>query len=134
MSLIIANSNSIAHDANLLAQEHRIKAGCLRPSPSIRITDEQDEAVYQSRVYRGDRVVFTQNSPTPPRGYGVKNGSRGTVIEINSFTSEIAVVLDNKKYVKVNVREYPHIRLAYAVTTYKSQGATLPQDSNHSGG
>ena len=83
------------------------------------ITDEQEEAVYESRVYRQDRVVFTQNS-TGPKGYGVRNGSRGTVIEVNTFTSEIAVLLDNKKYVRVNARKYPHIRLGYAVTTYKS--------------
>ena len=125
--LILANTNELAHSANTLAQEHRLRAGCIHPSPSLRITDEQDDAVYESRVYRGDRVVFTQNTPAPPYGHGVKNGSRGTVIEINSFTSEIAVVLDNKKHVKVNVRKYPHIRLAYAVTTYKSQGASIPR-------
>ena len=126
-ALILANTNGISHKANLLAQEHRLRAGCIQPSPSIRITDEQDEAVYESRVYRGDRVVFTKNSPDPPRGYSVKNGSRGSVIEINAFTGEIAVLLDNKKYVKVNVRKYPHIRLGYAVTTWKSQGASIPK-------
>jgi conjugative relaxase-like TrwC/TraI family protein len=124
--LILANTNKLTHAANHACQEHRLRAGCIRPSVSIAISDEQEEAVYESRIFRGDRVACTENS-TGPKGYGVRNGSRGSVIEINTFTSEIAVLLDNKKYVKINVRKYPHIRLGYAVTTYKSQGASIPR-------
>ena len=120
-ALILANRNDVAHKANLLAQEHRLRAGCIQSSLSLRITDEQEDFVYESRVHRGDRVLFTRNSAK----YGVKNGSIGDVIEINTFTAEIAVILDNKKYLKINVNRYPHIRLGYAATTYKSQGASI---------
>lgn len=126
-ALILANTNELAHKANEICQEHRLGAGCIHPSPSIRITDEQDEAVYKSRVYCGDRVCFTRNSQARPWGYDVKNGSRGTITEINFFTSEITVVLDTKKMVRVNVRDFPHIRLGYAVTTWKSQSTSTPK-------
>jgi conjugative relaxase-like TrwC/TraI family protein len=125
-TLIVTNENAVAHQINLLCQEHRLKAGCIRSSPSIRITDEQPEDIYDSHVYCGDRVVFTQNTQTFPKGYGVKNGSRGTVVEIHSFTGRIVVLLDNKKLVRIPVRKYPHIRLGYAVTTYKSQSSSVP--------
>ncbi len=124
--LILANTNKLTHAANTACQDHRLRAGCIQPMPSLQIVDEQDEGVYESRVFVGDRIACTENS-TGPKGLGVRNGSRGSVIAVNSFLGEIAVLLDNKKYVTINVRKYPHIRLGYAVTTYKSQGASIPR-------
>ena len=125
-ALIITNQNAVAHQVNQLCEEQRLNAGCIRPSPSIRITDEQEEDVYESHVCCGSRVVCTQNTQPFPKGIGVKNGSRGTIVEIRSFTGEIIVLLDNKKLVKIPVRKYPHLRLGYAVTTYKSQSSSVP--------
>ena len=121
--LMLANTNDLSHKANLLAQEHRLRAGCIRATPSLRITDEQHEGVFESRVYCGDRVIFHRNS----RELGVTNGSTGYAVSVNWITNEIVVVLDNKQYVKVNVRAYPHLRLAYAITTWKSQSASIPK-------
>lgn len=125
-AVIIANRNKYVHKANLQCQEHRLRAGVLGYGASIRIIDEQDDNVYESRAYVGDRVLCTRNS-MGHKGYGVVNGSTGTVKAISPYTSEIAVMLDNGRYVTINVAKYRNIRLGYAGTTWKLQGATVPK-------
>lgn len=71
--MILANTNQLAHTANQLCQKHRLRAGVLQKGSSIRVTDEQDDAVYESRLYVSDRVLFTKNS-RGKHGYGVDNG------------------------------------------------------------
>ena len=122
--LILANSNDLTHTANQICQEHRLRAGVLQANRSIRVTDEQDDAVYESRLHVHDRVLCTKNSHGR-NGYGVDNGSLGTVTAISPFTPEIAVALDDGRHVRINVAKYPHIRLGYAVSTYRSQGSSI---------
>ena len=124
-TVILTTTNALAHTASLLCQEHRLRAGVLQDSPSIRITDEQEDAVYESQAYVHDRVLFTKNS-LGRKGYGVCNGSVGTITAISPFTPEIAVRLDDGRSVRVNAAKYRHVRLAYAMTTYKAQGASIP--------
>lgn len=125
-TLILANTNDITHQVNQICQEHRLRAGVLQADHSIRITDEQEDAVYESRLHVHDRVLFTKNSHGS-KGYGVDNGSLGTVTAINPnpFAREISVALDNGRHVRINVRKYPHLRLGYSATTYRAQGASI---------
>ncbi len=125
-AIILANTNDIAHTAGQICQEHRLRAGTISNANSTVIIDETDDAIYESRVYVGDRVLFTKNS-RGPRGYGVDNGSLGTVTAISPFGSAVSVSLDDGRCVRVDVHEFPHIRLGYSVTTYKSQGASIPK-------
>ncbi len=123
---ILANTNEICHAANTLCQEHRLRAGTIEASRSIRITDEQNDRVYESNAHLFDRVLFTRNS-RGRHGYGVNNGTLGTITAISPFSSEIAVLLDHGGTVRINVAKFPHIRLGYAMTTYKAQGASIPK-------
>ncbi|MHB8973993.1 MAG: MobF family relaxase [Pirellulaceae bacterium] len=125
-AIILANTNDISHTANTICQEHRLRAGTVDAGCSIRITDEQKETVYESSAYLYDRVLFTRNS-RGRHGYGVNNGSLGTVTAISPFTPEMTVLLDHGRSVRVNVQKFPHVRLAYALTTYKAQGASIPK-------
>ncbi len=122
-AVLIANTNELVHKANTTCQEHRLAAGVLDRSVSIRIVDEQDDAVWESRVHVGDRVLFTRNS-TGRKGYGVVNGSLGTVMAISPSTPEISVMLDNNTRVTVDVAKYRNILLGYTGTTWRLQGAT----------
>lgn len=122
-AIILANTNELVHTANHLCQEHRLRAGCVDPSLSVRVFDEQSDACWESQVHVGDRVLFTKNS----RQLGVENGSLGTVTAIRQFPSKIHVVLDDGRQVTVDVRRFPHVRLGYAATTHKSQGASIPK-------
>ena len=67
-----------------------------------------------------DRVLFTKNEQTK---YGVRNGSRGTVIAIQD--TAIAVELDSGFRTIVDAADFPHIRLGYALTNFAVQGRTL---------
>ena len=82
--------------------------------------------MYESSAYLYDRVLFTRNS-RGRHGYGVNNGTLGTVTAISPFTPEMTVLLDHGGRFGSTSQKFPHIRLGYAMTTYKAQGASIPK-------
>lgn len=102
-ALILGNTNELVETANRLCQEHRLRAGCIDSSSSVRVTDEQDDGCLESAVHVGDRVLFTRNSPRD----GVENGSLGTVLAIRHYPPAIHAVLDDHRRVTLNVRSFP---------------------------
>jgi hypothetical protein len=69
---------------------------------------------------QGDRLVFGQND----KSLGVQNGSLGEIKGIDD-KGNMQVMLDNGKEVSTNFANYKNVDHAYAVTTHKSQGATV---------
>ena len=124
-AIILTSTNDAADEANHLCQQHCLNAGCLRKNRWLDIVDESDSGVYSARAHVGDRVLFTKNS-YGKHGYGVDNGSLGTIMEINRIRRTILVRMDHGRTVLIPVRRFPHIRLGYAMTTYKGQGGTFP--------
>jgi ATP-dependent exoDNAse (exonuclease V) alpha subunit len=95
-----------------MCQEARLAAGELGPSLPLGTT----------RFHRFDRVLFMRNRSY----YGLTNGELGTVTAINPVTLTLTVKLDDtKKSVAVPLREYQDLALGYAMTTHKSQSATV---------
>jgi len=121
---ILASTNREVEALNDACQNVRLKAGEIG-GRSTTIADEDDEGktAYSSRVYRGDRIVFTQND----RRLKVRNGFTGTVIGIERFGRRISVQLDGGDRIIVPVKEYRHIRRGYALTVHKAQGGTYPE-------
>lgn len=109
--LILASSNAEASRLNQMAQTQRMLAGGL---------GKQALGIAGSDLHHGDRVLFTRNS----KRYGVQNGSLGTVTEVDVANGILTVRLDRGKLVMVPVRDYAHLKLGYALTTHKAQGAT----------
>lgn len=110
-NLILASTNAESTVLNRMAQTQRMLAGGL---------GKQALAVAGSDFHRGDRLLFTRNS----KRYGVQNGSLGTVTEVDAANQILTVKLDQGKLVLVPVKDYAHLKLGYAMTTHKSQGAT----------
>ncbi len=110
-NLILASSNADASLLNRMAQTQRMLAGGL---------GKQALGVAGSDFHYGDRVLFTRNS----KRYGVQNGSLGTVTAVDVANGILTVKLDRGKLVMVPVRDYAHLKLGYALTTHKAQGAT----------
>jgi Ti-type conjugative transfer relaxase TraA len=110
-NLILVGTNLEAKSINEKAQLKRFSAGKLGED-SVQIGSE--------RAFAGDRVLFTKNS----RDYGVRNGQLATVEGIDSRRNILEAKLDNGKKVNINLNDYNHIKLGYAVTTHKSQGMT----------
>jgi conjugative relaxase-like TrwC/TraI family protein len=110
-NLILASTNAETATLNRMAQTQRMLAGRLGVHAI---------AVAGSDFYCGDRVLFTRNS----KRYGVQNGSLGTVVGLDEWDRTLTVKLDKGKRVFIPTKEYEHVKLGYAVTTHKSQGAT----------
>lgn len=93
---------------------------------------------------KGDRIRFTQNDHS---GWfvkntsenvlqffkgrfiliskGVKNGTFGTVLSYNKWTSFVHVRLDDGRSVKFNPTQYAHVTHGYAMGIHKSEGSTF---------
>lgn len=108
-SLMLAGTNGDVAALNALAQSRRLAAGLLS-GPSLEVSGQP--------MYQGDRVVFTRNSIH----LAVFNGDTGTV---KVLTDRLAVVrLDDGRSIEFDPSHYPHLRLAYCLTTHKAQGLT----------
>lgn len=112
-SLIFTGTREEAGLLNRLAQGERREAGALG--------EEHLTAPGGGLFYVGDRVLFTQKSPL----LGVQNGSLGEIVSLDAARNELSVRLDTGSRVWVPLEEYEHLRLGYAMTTHKGQGATV---------
>jgi conjugative relaxase-like TrwC/TraI family protein len=123
---ILACTNDQAHEVNLLCQKTRLEAGAISgivyPNRSVEIIDCDEETLktYKSKAYVGDRLIFTNNK----RKYGVWNGDTGTVVALDG-TGGVVVRLDRDGQQVTVPISFEHIRLGYASTTHKAQGATF---------
>ncbi len=108
--VILAGRVEEVSELNRLAQIERWKAGELS-NMGVSLGAEQ--------FFQGDRVLFTRNS----KELGVMNGDLGMVSAITGSVLQIA--LDCQRTVAIDINQYPHLRLGYALTTHKAQGATF---------
>ncbi len=109
-ALILAGRVEDVCELNRLAQAERANAGKLSGTGVL---------VGAESFFLGDRVLFTRNSVD----LGVMNGDLGTVLAATGSVLEIA--LDAQKKVTLDTNQYSHIRLGYALTAHKAQGATF---------
>ena len=111
--LILAGTRLEAAILNRMAQDERRGAGLLSEG-QVAIPDTNET------LAGGDRILFTRNSGL----YGVKNGDRGDVIEVDAEKGTLAARLDSGELVRLSLADYGHVRPGYAMTTHKGQGAT----------
>lgn len=114
--LNLASLNSEVKELNLLAQAERIRAGVVDP----------DKKIFANGVYfhEGDRLQFQKNS----KELGVSNSDMGTVLTVNPLLKRLTVEHDDGREITVSLKRYSpdNLRLGYASTTHKAQGATIP--------
>ena len=116
-NLMLGATNLDVFELNELAQAERMAREKLS-TKSLKV------GIYD--FHENDRVVFT----TPNKSLDVKNGTYGTVRRFNEILGTISIEIDQKEKKRTQVRtfsvkDYADIRLGYAVTTHKSQGATV---------
>lgn len=97
---------------NRMAQEERRKAGVLSDE-SVRVGGDN--------FHVGDRVLFTQKSTL----LGVVNGSMGEVTGLDAGKGALSVRLDDGGQARFRIEDYNHLKLGYAMTSHKGQGATV---------
>jgi hypothetical protein len=84
-------------------------------SDEVRVTVQRGARHFAS----GDRVMFLQNE----RGLGVKNGTLGTVEQVNA--QSMTVRTDDSRSVQFDLKDYNKIDHGYAATVHKTQGVTV---------
>jgi Ti-type conjugative transfer relaxase TraA len=110
--LILAGTSRDVTILNRLAREERRREGLL---------GAEYLSVEGEVFHAGDRVLCTRND----RLLGVRNGQLGQVLALDAVRRHLVVQLDGGAVVLLPVDTYPHLKLGYAVTTHKSQGATV---------
>ena len=117
-SLIIARSNVEARVLNELAREARKELGQLGKE-EYRCETKQGILF----VSQGDRIRFRENDEE----MGVTNGMTGTLIKASLKEFVVSVLERNGKesLIAFDPRYYDSYELAYATTSYRSQGETV---------
>jgi conjugative relaxase-like TrwC/TraI family protein len=114
---LLASTNAETKELNLRAQAERVRAGEIDP----------EKKLYANGVFfhEGDRLQFQKRS----RVMDIENSDSGTVTKVELDRNRLAVRLDKDgRELTVDLRRYApeNLRLGYASTTHKAQGASLP--------
>ncbi len=81
---------------------------------------KEGEDVYDWCEFRvGDRVMNTENDYT----LNIFNGDCGIISDIDPLEKIITIEMDDGNIVEIDASKIKYFELAYAVTTYKSQGS-----------
>ena len=111
-AVIACSSDDETKAVNRCCQAHRLTSQWLDSKGRLKIDG--------SYAYAGDAVVFTKRSAS----LGVRQGETGRVLAVKSDPGLCVVRLGSGGTVVVPVREYPHVRLAYALTPPTSNEQT----------
>jgi ATP-dependent exoDNAse (exonuclease V) alpha subunit len=114
---LLASLNTEVKDLNLRAQAARIEAKVV----------SEDKKMYANGVFfhEGDRIQFQKRS----RPYGIENSDMGVVTKVDPKKQRITVKLDDgDREITIDLKKYSgdNLRLGYASTTHKAQGASIP--------
>ena len=127
-TLILAHTRADVRELNLRAREILKQHGDLGREVTVEVERElmaPDGTLTIERGERGfapnERVMFLKNE----RELGVKNGTLGTVLEIDQ--SAIRVRLDGRagREIEFDFKDYAALDHGYAATVHKVQGATV---------
>jgi Ti-type conjugative transfer relaxase TraA len=111
--IILTHTNDEVRALNEAARERMRSAGDL--GDEVRVTVERGGRGFAI----GDRVMFLQNE----RGFGVKNGTLGTIEQVS--TQSMTVQTDDGRSVRFDLKDYNRIDHGYAATIHKAQGMTV---------
>ena len=60
------------------------------------------------------------------KGMGIFNGDIGIIKEIDTYTEQVKVIMDDDRVVQYDFKNLDELELAYAITIHKSQGSEYP--------
>ena len=115
--IILTHTNDEVRELNEAARDRMRAAGEL--GNDVRVKAERGNRMFAS----GDRIMFLRNE----RGLEVKNGTLGTVEQVNQ--QSMTVRTDDGRSVAFDVKDYAHVDHGYAATIHKAQGMSV--DRSH---
>ncbi|WP_315766595.1 MULTISPECIES: Ti-type conjugative transfer relaxase TraA [unclassified Bradyrhizobium] len=111
--IILTHTNAEVRELNEAARDRMHGAGEL--GADVHVAAERGARTFAP----GDRVMFLQNE----RGLGVKNGTLGTVEQVNG--QSMTVRTDDGHCISFDLKDYNRIDHGYAATIHKAQGMTV---------
>ncbi|OJW52795.1 MAG: hypothetical protein BGO67_10450 [Alphaproteobacteria bacterium 41-28] len=125
--IMLAYSNRDVNDLNRAARSLLKESGHIATKEFVYTTKKQVEDDFgrkttlkeEKAFSKGDRIVFTRNN----YGLGVKNGTMGTIMNLNS--QKVHVKLDEGKEISFAPNLNPYFDHGWAITIHKSQGTTV---------
>lgn len=125
---IVASLNEDADRVNEEVQRQQLKRGDI--SKDLGVAEVEDADGYTRSFHVGERVVFTKKTKNndPTAFNQANNADTGRVKSIEHRRGKlrcITVELDNGKELTLNPRQCENLKLGAALTTHKSQGATV---------
>ena len=116
-----ASQVMLAHTRADVAELNQLARGRMRDAGAL----GEDQVVQTERGARtfapGDRVMFLRNE----RSMGVKNGTLGTLEQIDGPTLTVRVDGADRRELRFDLKDYAQIDHGYASTIHKSQGVTV---------
>ena len=114
--LMLASLNVEVKELNLRAQAERIRAGEVAP----------DKKLFANGVFfhEGDRLQFINKS----KELDIENSDLATVLKVEPERERLTVRHDDGREIAVSLKRYSpeNLRLGYASTAHKAQGASIP--------
>ena len=111
--IILTHTNDEVRELNEAARDRMRAAGEL--GDDVLVKAERGNRMFAS----GDRIMFLRNE----RGLEVKNGTLGTVEQVNQ--QGMTVRTDDGRAVTFDVKDYAHVDHGYAATIHKAQGMSV---------
>jgi conjugative relaxase-like TrwC/TraI family protein len=111
-SLMLAHDRHDVRELNAMAREWREAWGLI---------SDRRIVVWGTEWAIGDRLVCRRND----YGLGVRNGTRGTVVELDSDARHLDLRTDTDELVRLPAGYLAHAHHGYALTGHVSQGATV---------
>jgi Ti-type conjugative transfer relaxase TraA len=127
-SLMLAHTRADVQELNERARRILRQRGELGTEIKVAVVREVMEPDGSVRVEHGerrfavgDRVMFLKNN----RDMGVKNGTLGTVAEVNRTSMRVQLEGAERREIRFILAGYAALDYGYAATVHKAQGATL---------
>lgn len=125
---IVASLNEDADRINEEVQRQQLKRGDI--SDKLGVAEVEDADGYTRRFHVGERIVFTKKTKNndPTQFNQANNADTGRVKSIEHRKGKlrcITVELDNGKELTLSPKDCRNLKLGSALTTHKSQGATV---------
>lgn len=113
--LMLAHTRADVRELNEAARELLKAQGALHDGRTFQ-TDRGEREFAE-----GERIYFLRNE----RSLGVKNGSLGTILQVQGDQLRVRLDGDARAEVTVDTKQYRHLDHGYAATIHKGQGSTV---------
>lgn len=118
-TIILSAKNADRQRLNEAIRAKLVEAGKVEQGKEYTVQTTKGEKMEARSFAKGDKIVFLKNDIKA----GVRNGTQGTIEKIEGNIFKVNV--GKEKAVSIDITKYNRIDHAYALTTYKAQGATV---------